>query len=86
MTKLEATAEALGYLFNRAADNQQSSDNHLSMVAETLLAAYPEKVQKALLVLLVLVPEGGKGNVLLSPAARAKLVAYLTDEVNVWGE
>lgn len=79
-TKLEATAEALAYVFNRGAVEALSADTFLWTVAETLLAAYPEKVQKALLVLMV------HKQGMLSGVARDQLVSYLTDEVNVWGE
>lgn len=85
-TKLDTLAADIAYLLNRGAAHGISGENYLWIVAERILFAYPLKVQRALLVLLVTVPEGGKGNVLLSSEARQKLVGYLTDEVNVWGD
>lgn len=81
-TKLEMLANDIAYLFNRGT-GQLSADSQLWIVAERVLFAYPLKVQRALLVLLM---GEVNGTVILNPVAREKLVGYLTDEVNVWGE
>jgi hypothetical protein len=84
MNKLDQVTASLAYLFNRGAGTGISADGHLWIIAERLFYAYPTKVQHAVLVHLL--AKDAQGNDNLSPKARERLVGYLTDEVNVWGD